>query len=463
MTNKTKFIAGLGAVLVAISWLGVLSYLSLVQNDGDKWWQLHTRAVIETLDSVLINALDEEIALRDYIIAGDQPYVEVYRHASGLMDGYVTDLRKLTADNPVQQRALDRLESLIKIKRTYIEDWVELRRRGGSTTGFEAMRVGTAKQLNDQIRGTLLEMNQEERQLLAQRRESAEASAQKNKIEIAILNVLAVVFLVAAGFVVCREMEQRRRAEVEVRALNANLEERTVQLQETARDLTRSNVDLEQFAYVASHDLQEPLRMVASFTQLLAERYRDKLDNDANDFIGYAVDGATRMQTLISDLLTYSRVGGQGKLMKLINCKAILERVLVNLKFAIADVGAVITHDSLPVTMGNDTELNQLFQNLLGNAIKFRGKDPPRVHVSSEPNETGWKISVRDNGIGISPEHRERIFLIFQRLNSRAEYAGTGIGLAICKKIVERYGGRIWIESPPEGGSIFNFTILTPT
>ena len=203
--------------------------------------------------------------------------------------------------------------------------------------------------------------------------------------------------------------------------------------------------------------------MVASFTQLLAKRYQDKLDNDANDFIGYAVDGATRMQTLISDLLDYSRVGGPGKPMKLTNCEAILERVLANLKFAIADVGAVITHDSLPVAMGNETELSQLFQNLLGNAVKFRGEDPPRVHVSSEPNKTGWKISVQDNGIGISPEHRERIFLIFQRLHSRAEYAGTGVGLAICKKIVERYGGRIWIESPPEGGSIFNFTILKPT
>jgi signal transduction histidine kinase len=463
MMYKTKFLAGLGMLLVAISWLGVQSYLSFVQNDGDRWWQRHTHVVIETLDVVLVDALDAEIALRDYIIAGDESYVEAYRQAIGRMRGYVIELRNLTADNSIQQRALDRLESLIKVKLTDTEDWLGLGKRGASTTTFEAMRIGTTKQLMDRIRATLLEIKQEEQRLLAKRSAATEASSQKNKVEIVIVDVLAVLVLLSAGAVIWRETEQRRRAEVNIRALNTSLEKKTVELRESARDLTRSNRDLEQFAYVASHDLQEPLRMVASFTQLLAKRYQDKLDKDAHDFIEYAVDGATRMQTLISDLLNYSRVGAQAKAVKLTNCDAILQRVLLNLKFAIADVGAVITHDSLPVLMGNDTELNQLFQNLVGNAIKFRGENPPRVHVSSEPNENGWKISVQDNGIGISPEHRERIFLIFQRLHSRAEYPGTGIGLAICKKIVERYGGHIWIESPPQGGSIFSFTILTPT
>jgi PAS domain S-box-containing protein len=249
----------------------------------------------------------------------------------------------------------------------------------------------------------------------------------------------------------------------EAKQIEQALNEKNIKLQENARELARSNRDLQQFAYVASHDLQEPLRMVASFTQLLAKRYQGKLDQDAQDFIKYAVDGATRMQALISDLLAYSRVDRREKPLKLTSCDAIFEQVLVNLKLAISDSGAVITHDPLPVIMVDAAQLGQLFQNLLSNAIKFRSEKPTRVHFSSERNGNGWKISVQDNGIGISPEYRDRVFLIFQRLHTTAEYPGTGMGLAICKKIVERHGGRIWIESPPEGGSIFSFTLLTPS
>ena len=254
---------------------------------------------------------------------------------------------------------------------------------------------------------------------------------------------------------ISRDMTEAKRTE--------HLNDKNIELQETARKLARSNRDLQQFAYVASHDLQEPLRMVASFTQLLANRYQDTLDQDAKDFIKYAVDGATRMQALISDLLTYSKVDRQEKSCGLINLDEILGQVLLNLKLAMVDSGAVITHDPLPVIMADEMQLGQLLQNLIGNAIKFRGEKPPRIHVSSKQNDNGWQISVHDNGIGISPEHRERVFLIFQRLHTMAEYPGTGIGLAICKKIVEGHGGRIWIESPPEGGSAISFTLLKPS
>jgi PAS domain S-box-containing protein len=226
-----------------------------------------------------------------------------------------------------------------------------------------------------------------------------------------------------------------------------------------ADELARSNAELEQFAYVASHDLQEPLRMVASYTQLLANRYQDKLDDDARDFIAYAVDGATRMQTLIADLLNYSRVGTRGKPFQPANCEAILERVLASLKLAMSENGATVSHDLLPAVMGDDMQLSQLFQNLLANAIKFHGEGPPVIHVSAERNGNAWTFSIRDNGIGIAPEHAERIFLIFQRLHSRNEYSGTGIGLAVCKKIVERHGGRIWVSSQPGSGATFFFTI----
>lgn len=226
-----------------------------------------------------------------------------------------------------------------------------------------------------------------------------------------------------------------------------------------AAELARSNAELAQFAYVASHDLQEPLRMVASYTQLLSKRYGDKLDPDARDFIGYAVDGATRMQALIAELLNYSRVGTHGKVFQLSNCEAILERVLAVLKLAVSENSAVVSHDPLPTVMGDEMQLSQLFQNLVANALKFRGHTPPQIHVSAERKENAWQFSVVDNGIGIAPEYAERVFMIFQRLHSRSEYPGTGIGLAICKKIVERHGGRIWVQSQPGSGATFFFTI----
>ena len=229
-------------------------------------------------------------------------------------------------------------------------------------------------------------------------------------------------------------------------------------LEHSVAELGRSNADLQQFAYVASHDLQEPLRMVSSYTQLLARRYKGKLDPDADEFIAFAVDGATRMQQLIQDLLAYSRVSTGGRQFKPTSAETALGYALDNLRYVMKESGAVVTHDPLPTVMGDQKQLEQLFQNLLSNAIKFRGHEPPRIHVSAR-TDANWLFSIRDNGIGLDPQYGDRIFVIFQRLHNRQEYSGTGIGLAICKKIVERHGGRIWVESEPGKGATFYFTI----
>jgi light-regulated signal transduction histidine kinase (bacteriophytochrome) len=224
-------------------------------------------------------------------------------------------------------------------------------------------------------------------------------------------------------------------------------------------ELTRSNQELEQFAYITSHDLQEPLRMVTSYVTLLEKRNRDKLDSDSKDFINFAVDGTKRMQQLINDLLTYSRVGTRGKPFTKTNCKTVMEKTIKNLEIAIKEKGAKVSYNALPTIIADEAQIIQLFQNLIGNAIKFCQNKPPKIKIRTREDDDKWIFGVQDNGIGIAPEFHERIFQIFQRLHTRQEYKGTGIGLAVSKRIVDRHGGKIWVDSKPGKGTTFWFTI----
>jgi PAS domain S-box-containing protein len=249
-----------------------------------------------------------------------------------------------------------------------------------------------------------------------------------------------------------QDITARKEAEAELRRAHDELERK-------ADELQRSNAELEQFAYVASHDLQEPLRMVSSYTQLLGKRYGDKLQGDAQEFMHYVVDGAARMKQLIEDLLAYSRVGTKGKDFKPTALDASLKRAITNLRAAIEETGASVTWDPLPTESVDEVQLAQLFQNLIGNALKFRGAGVPRIHVSASEKPDHWQLTIADNGIGIEPQYFERIFMLFQRLHTMGEYPGTGIGLAICKKVVERHGGTIWVASTLGEGSQFHFTL----
>jgi signal transduction histidine kinase len=244
----------------------------------------------------------------------------------------------------------------------------------------------------------------------------------------------------------------------------ADLERERAQaaLQQTAEDLRRSNRDLEQFAYIASHDLQEPLRAVGGYVKLLEHRFPDKLDAKARGYIAGAFDGATRMERLIGDLLAFSRVATRGDAFQPANLEDALAQALRNLEAGINSAQATVIHDPLPTLSVDAGQIRQLFQNLVGNALKFRGEQPPNIYIGAKRQEGRWVFSVRDNGIGIDPQYYEKLFQVFQRLHTRKDYPGTGIGLAICKKIVERHGGTIWVESQSGQGATFYFSIPDP-
>lgn len=262
------------------------------------------------------------------------------------------------------------------------------------------------------------------------------------EISLSPVDIDGVPFVIA----VIRDVTEVRRL---ARELKANNEQ-----------LRRSNEDLEQFAYVASHDLQEPLRMVGGYVQLLQRRYGDKIDADGQEFIGYAVDGVKRMQTLITDLLLYSRLTTKGRAFAPVDCADVMKQVLANVQEAITEAQAKIEASNLPTVYGDPVQLTQLLQNLLTNAIKFRKQDAPCcIRVDARREGAAWHFRVEDNGIGIEPQYAEKIFVIFQRLHTREEYSGTGIGLAVCKKVVERHNGRIWLESTPGEGATFHFTL----
>ncbi|MFI9408703.1 sensor histidine kinase [Nocardia gamkensis] len=456
------------------------------------------------LQSALV---DQETGLRGYGITADPQFLQPYRDGTRDEAQSVARLRELLADRQPLLDDLDAVEQSAQRWRTEYAEPLVAGLTSGTTRGLEPSTPTRGKPLFDELRTRFEAQNNgleaaiaHDEEELAHTRTVRDAVLAGMVIAFLLTGVLLTVLVrrliarplgsltdaslrVAGGdfdhhidvhgpadlATVAQAVESMRRrivAELESsRAQEAVLAEQKTDLDLQAVELRRSNAELEQFAYVASHDLQEPLRKVASFCQLLEKRYGDKLDERGKQYIDFAVDGAKRMQVLINDLLTFSRVGRITDRTEPAGLGQSLDKALTNLSAAIDDTDTRIRRpEELPEIIGDPTLLTMLWQNLIANAIKFRRPDhPPEIEITCEPGEngSGWLLSVSDNGIGIAPEFAEKVFVIFQRLHNREEYSGTGIGLAVCKKIVEYHGGRIWIDTDHTAGTRFCFTLRT--
>ncbi len=416
----------------------------------------HTNEVEKKLESLFSNLKDIEVFEREYILTGKESLLKQYYAHKPAVTAQFDDLKAATADNQRQREQIELLEPIIPQKFQEMEKAIRLRQTEGLEAASQSLMLEEGTRAMDDIRKVIDGMKAEEERLLHERTHDQTSSFVRTMVIFGALILVNIVLVWAVWFAMKRAEREREREEARIRELNAELEERVEQRTEALR---RSNEDLQQFAYVASHDLQEPLRMVASYTELLQRRYKGQLDADADQFINYAVEGVKRMNNLIRDLLAYSRAGDTPEEHLVpVNTEETLGSALQNLRASIGEVNAEVTHDPLPSVQYDPIRLTQVFQNLIGNAIKYRGDRTPRIHISSKSRGFELIFVVRDNGIGIDPKYHNQIFGIFKRLHGR-EYEGTGIGLAMCKKIIERHGGRIWVESIPGNGSTFYFSI----
>ena len=571
-----KIVAAFVVAFLALALVGVVTFHEARVHGDYNHWIIHTYEVQGKISGVTDSVDQLESGGRGYLLTGKKDYLESYQSGIDNAGARLEELRRLTADNPIQQARIERLQTLVNRAISYLHDKIELRLKAGVEA--VAPLIGTESKENvDQVRFAAGEMRRTEAELLDQRSKESEESARRTLTSFVLFLALAMVMLGAFFVFIWHDLAARRRADdalresdakfrgvldgapdamvisdaagaiqmvnsqavelfgysredftcrtlgsllvrrddpgqvesepaqkvsddavIHFKALSAKydgvrkngdlfpvemnrsplevggqqllisaIRDRTEQeqaeeaLSKYSLDLARSNAELERFAYVASHDLQEPLRMVSSYTQLLSRRYKGKLDANADEFIAYAVDGANRMQKLINDLLALSRVGTQARPSEPVDTGVVLGRVLSDMQGTMESAGAIVdAPESMPTVLADGTQIGQLFQNLIGNGLKFKGAEPPRVEIGVERAEDGfWRFSFKDNGIGIEPQYFDRIFVIFQRLHGKENYPGTGIGLAICKKIVERHGGKLWVESQPGHGANFLFTL----
>jgi signal transduction histidine kinase len=486
------------AFLVAVTLLIIMGWLGY-RLQSELWDATarvtQTYQVIEKLQEVIADLSDAETGQRDFIITGNHGYLETYNAAVSEAEQDMGILKELTRNHPAQQKQLAGIESLIAERLASLQDGIETRKN----EGFQATRAkvlsGRGQSLMARVRSRVTEVIAAEAELLQEH--SALLASKTTRVQQTRLagSFLAIALLGVVFMLLNREITRRSRVERELahqqKLLYQALEERTRANDELTKqrkdledvngrleaevaervqaqgllnaanaELERSNRDLELFATVASHDLQEPLHTITSYTELLAHKYEGKLDQRADTYIGFIVDGTTHMHRMINDLLAYSRVGTRAKPLVPVRMDAVLDQALASLAKSLKESDATLERARLPEVAGDDTQLAQLFQNLIGNAFKFRKKETPlNIRITCERGDGEWVFGVHDNAIGLEPRFSGRIFEIFSRLHTREEYEGSGMGLAICRKIVERHDGRIWVESKPGEGASFYFTI----
>jgi len=489
MINKMKTniitVCGSGFALTVLALLGLLTYRDISAARTAYQEVDHTYAILQKLDEVFSALKDAEAGQRGYVITGRNKYLEPYYQAKVDVDQGLLALQDLTKNNPRQWKTLEGIDLIMRKKLAMLKKTIELRRAKGYGEASRFVETGVGEGLMDEIREKVAGVQNEETRLLKERAASRGIAARRLIEAILLGGGFSLALLLAALVVLRNEIIKRIKVEDELRqhqeSLESIVEDRTRDLavtnahlkneimmrekaehdlRKTMQDLARSNSELDQFASVASHDLQSPLRTISGFIELLAKRYEGRLDKKAEDYIARVLRGTKRMSVLIHDLYVYSRIGTHGKQFSVVNMSALLNDAAENLKDIIDNNAVEVTCDVLPEVEGDGTQLTQLFQNLIGNAIKFRKKTVhPSIRISAEQRQGEWVFGVHDNGIGMESRFYDRIFVIFQRLHTSEEYPGTGLGLALCKKIVERHGGRIWVDSRPGAGSSFYFTM----
>jgi signal transduction histidine kinase len=440
--------------VAVISAIGVLSYQLTMANT----WVNHTQEVIRAADDLLVDCLELALAERTFVASGQESFVLQVGMFRDLTDKHISRLRQLTTDNAHEQIMIAQLRFLVERETVFADEVVAVRKQ--SVQDALQLFIGDQPRANiARIRVLLDQIRENEEALLAGRTHDYESSRQGLVAAIAcasILELLTLIYLFLSTRAFVRKQQQQTAA------LEAEIVERKrveQDLVETTVNLQRSNEDLQQFAYVASHDLQEPLRAVAGFLTMIKKTYEGKLDEQADKWIGQAVEGAERMRTLIHGLLHYARIESRGQPLLSVDANMVVKHAIANMSTLIEETHAEIRADKLPEVLGDEDQLVQLFFNLIGNAIKYRSAKVPLITVSAQCANREWEFSVEDNGIGLDMQHSDKIFALFQRLHSRKDYEGVGIGLALCKRIIERHNGRIWVESEPAKGSTFHFTL----
>jgi signal transduction histidine kinase len=465
--KRRKLFAAFGLVLAFALADALISYRATLRLIENERWVAHTHEVLNELEATISALKDAETGQRGYLVTGDESYLAPYHASSPQIRQHLDRLRALTADNARQQRRIAELEPLIAARQARLRIGIDALRTAGPDAARRSVMTGEGRRLMDRVRGIAAEMTAEETALLSRRSRVARASGRAALWTLSLANLLLIALVVLAAHLTRRDFQRRRRVEAEletrVRERTAELATANEQLRLSSLELERSNRELQDFAFVASHDLQEPLRKIQAFGDRLKGKHGDTLGPEGIDYLERMQAAARRMHTLINDLLTFSRVTSRAQPFVPVDLGVVAGEVLSDLEVRIQQAGARVETGDLPVIDADPLQMRQLLQNLIGNALKFhRPGDRPEVRISatvdgidgvSGPAEA--RITVADNGIGFDMKYLDRIFTPFQRLHGRAEYEGTGMGLAVCRRIVERHGGALTAESAPGQGARF--------